>query len=110
MRLLLLLGACALWICCACGAASSQDFAGAAHAAAADDAFALLERALPPATAGLSAAVSQTRWWESRDLETRAAVLGGGWRSLRAAFGMSQTGSPELGWTALALAAGTASS
>ena len=100
---------CALMLCGACGAASAQDFAGATHAAATDDVFALLERALPSATPGLGAAVTQTRWWESRDLETRAAALCGGWHTLRASAGLSQTGAPELGWTALALAAGSAS-
>jgi hypothetical protein len=99
---------CALVLCAACGAAHAQDFAGAAHAAATDDAFALLEHALPSATAGLAAAVAQTRWWESSDLETRAAALCGSWRTLRASAGLSQTGVPELGWTALALAAGSA--
>jgi hypothetical protein len=95
-------------LCGAASAASSQDFAGAAHAAATDDAFALLERALPTAEPGLAAAVAQTRWWDSRDLETRAAAFSGGWRTLRASCGLSQTGAPELGWTALALAAGCA--
>jgi hypothetical protein len=98
----------ALLLCGAAGAASSQDFAGAAHAAASDDPFALLERALPPAAPGFTAAVAQTRWWDSRDLETRAAALSGGWRTLRGSLGVSQTGAPELGWTALALAAGCA--
>ena len=99
----------ALVLCCAAGAARSQDFAGAAHAAATDDAFALLERALPSAAPGLAAEVAHTRWWDSRELETRAAAVSGGWRTLRASFGVSQTGAPELGWTALALAAGGAS-
>jgi hypothetical protein len=44
-----------------------------------------------------------------RDLETRAAALCGGWHTLRGSFGVSQTGAPELGWTALALGAGSAS-
>ena len=99
---------CVLLLCGACGAANSQDFAGAAHAAAGDDAFALLERALPLAAPSVAAAVAHTRWWDSRDLETNAAAASGGWHTLRAAFGLSQTGAPELGWTTLALAAGAA--
>ena len=100
-----------LLFCAAGGRASSQDFAGAAPPSAGqDDAFASLERALPPAGRSLTAAVSHTQWWELRDLETRSAVIGAGWRSARTALGVSQTGSPELGWTALALSAGGAGS
>ena len=95
--------------CGAGGTAHSQDFAGAAHAAAGDDPFALLERALPQAGAEFDAAVASTRWWELRELETRAIAMRGAWRTLRVATGVSQTGTPELGWTALALAAGGAS-
>ena len=100
--------ACVLWLCSAAGAASSQDFAGAVPAAARDDAFTLLERALPPASRELAVAVAHTRWWDAHDLETRAVLVSGGWHSSRAALGLSQTGSPELGWTALGLAAGAA--
>ena len=100
----------ALLSCGAGGAANSQDFAGAAHAAAGDDGFALLERALPLAAPGMAAAVSHTRWWDARDLETNAAAASGSWHTLRTAFGLSQTGAPELGWTTLALGAGAATS
>ena len=95
-------------LCGAAGAASAQDFAGAAPAAAGDDAFALLERALPAAEPAFALEAGETRWWGLRELETRAVGGCGGWRTLRGAFGLSQTGSPELGWTALALGAGAA--
>ena len=90
------------------GRAHAQDFAGAMPVALAGDAFAALECALPPAAPSFTAAVSHTRWWELRELETRAAVIGAGWRGARAALGVSQTGEPELGWTALALSVGGA--
>lgn len=102
-----LLVACILCVAAA-GRAGSQDFAGAAPAAGADDVFAALERALPAAASSLAAAAAHTRWWELRELETRAAVIGAGWRGARAALGVSQTGAPELGWTSVALSAGGA--
>jgi len=87
---------------------AAQDFAGAAPPGGEDDALALLERALPPASASCSAAAAQTRWWDLPQLETRAIAAGVGWRSARASLGLSQTGEPELGWTTLALAVGGA--
>ncbi len=108
-RRLLATLATALVVGAAGGRANSQDFAGAAPPSPGQDgAFASLERALPPAGRSLTAAVSHTQWWELRDLETRSAAIGGGWRSARAALGVSQTGSPELGWTAIAMSAGGA--
>jgi hypothetical protein len=98
----------------AADSARGQDFAGAASPAldgeAFDGAFTLLEYALPPANPAFAAAAAHTRWWSSPELETRAAALGGAWRTLRASIGVSQTGVPELGWTALAGAAGRATS
>jgi hypothetical protein len=88
-------------------AARAQDFAGALPPAS-GGALELLERALPGGSTGVEAAAASTRWWGLRELETRAAALGGGWRGLRAAAGLSQTGAPELGWTTLGLAAGAA--
>jgi hypothetical protein len=70
----------------------------------------MLDRALPSATASIGALASQTRWWGLPDLETRSASVGGSFRSWRAALGLSQTGEPELGWTALAIGLGAASS
>jgi len=51
---------------------------------------------------------SSVSWYGLSDLTTRSIALGGGWRVLRAAAGLSQTGVPELGWTACALAFGIA--
>ncbi len=91
--------------------ASAQDFAGASPPAAVDDdAFASLERALPSASRAFTAAVSNTRWWDLDELETRSAVIATGWRGARAAMGLSQTGMPDLGWTTLGLSVGGAAS
>src|SRR5205823_2242052 len=47
-----------------------------------------------------------TRWFGLEALATRQIAVCGGWHGVRAAFGVSQTGEPELGWTALGAAAG----
>ena len=89
--------------------ARAQDFAGAAPGAFIDDPSAQLERALPSAAISFAAGVSQARWWGLPELETRAASASGGWRAWRASVGLSQTGEPELGWTAFGVAFGAAS-
>ena len=90
-------------------AAAAQDFAGASPAGSIRVPDGLLDRALPPAAASLGAAASQTRWWGLPGLETRAAAVSGSFHSWRAALGLSQTGEPEIGWTALGLGLGAAS-
>ena len=87
--------------------ARAQDFAGAAPAGA-PDVLALLEGALPTPLARVELAAASTRWWGLQELETRTLAAGAGWRALRVGAGLSQTGEPELGWTALALALGGA--
>jgi len=90
------------------GVAQAQDFASATHAGAGDEPCVTLERGLPAASSGFAASVAQTRWWNLSDLETRAAAVAAGWRSVRGAFGVSQTGAPEIGWTTMGVAAGAA--
>jgi len=90
-------------------AAAAQDFSGASPAGSTRAPDGLLDRALPPATASITAAASQTRWWGLPDLETRSLAVGGSFHSWRAALGLSQTGEPELGWTSLGLGFGAAS-
>jgi hypothetical protein len=97
----------ALALLATAASASAQDLAGASPAGA-FDLHDLLERALPSPRAGFSFAAASTRWWGLPELETRSLALGASWRSLRAGFGLSQTGVPEIGWTTLAFAAGTA--
>src|SRR5262249_1982120 len=94
---------------CAAASARAQDFAGAGSGAFPEGALVLLERALPPPEPGLSLGSSETRWWRLAELETRAVALGASWRTLRAALGLSQTGAPEVGWTAAGIAVGGAS-
>ena len=89
--------------------AAAQDFSGASPAGSARAPDGLLDRALPSATASISASASQTRWWGLPDLETRSVSMGGSFHSWRAALGLSQTGEPELGWTSLGLGFGAAS-
>jgi len=90
-------------------AAAAQDFRGASPPAADADAHSLLESGLPSPAIALAAAATQTRWWGLRGLETRAVSLSAGHRTWRVSLGLSQTGEPELGWTALALGVGSAS-
>ena len=90
-------------------AAAAQDFSGASPAGSTRAPDGLLDRALPSASATYSASVAQTRWWGLPDLETRSASLSGSFHAWRAAFGLSQTGEPELGWTALGIGLGAAS-
>ena len=90
-------------------AAAAQDFAGASRAGPVRDPHALLDRALPAADVALAAAAATTQWWNVPGLETRSVVVSGGVHAWRASLGVSQTGEPELGWTALGIAIGAAS-
>ncbi len=98
---------CVLACAATASAARAQDLAGAAPAGSLG-VFEMLERALPAEAPGVAAGAASTRWWGLRELETRALALGGGWRAVRVAVGLAQTGVPELGWTTLALVAGGA--
>jgi len=89
-------------------AAPAQDFASPAPPAAAVTPAAFLERGLPDRRAAFAAEALVTRWYEVPDLATRAVALAAGWRSVRAAAGISRTGEPELGWTTGAVALGVA--
>ena len=89
-------------------ASAAQDFAGASPPGSTRVPDGLLDRALPPASPALCAAVSQTRWWGLPGLETRAATASASFHTWRAALGLSQTGEPELGWTALGIGFGAA--
>src|SRR5262249_42852657 len=97
----------ALWLLLlAARAAAAQDFAGAAPPGSTRAPEGLLDKALPSATAAFAAAAAQTEWWDVPGLETRAIAVSGSHRAWRAALGLSQTGDPDLGWTALALGFG----
>jgi len=88
--------------------APAQDFAAPAPPGAAGSPAAFLERALPGPRPSLAAEALASHWYEVPGLTTRAAALAAGWRSIRAAAGISRTGDAELGWGAAALALGMA--
>lgn len=90
------------------GAARAQDFSFPAPVGPNNSALAFLERGLPPQATGLTADAAITRWYGLPELTTRALAVGVGWRSFRSSLGLSQTGDPELGWSAAGLALGAA--
>ena len=68
----------------------------------------VLEHGLPGPRAAFAAQAVESRWYEVPGLVTRALAIAAGWRSVRAAAGVSRTGDPELGWSAGAVALGVA--
>ena len=86
--------------------ASAQDFDLPAPAWPMSPVAAWFERALPPAVAAAVAEAGVIRWHGLDALATRAIAAGAGWRALRVGLGLSQTGEPDVGWTALASVAG----
>jgi hypothetical protein len=87
-------------------AALAQDFASPAPAVPSVSTLDFIERGLAPATPASALEFAATRWFGLDGLSTQAAALGVGWRSARAAAGISRTGDPMIGWTAAGLAAG----
>jgi hypothetical protein len=87
----------------------AQDFASALLPGPGASACAFIERGLPAGEAGAALEASFTRWFGLAALETRAAACAVGWRALRLAGGVSQTGDPGIGWSACGLACGAAS-
>jgi hypothetical protein len=88
--------------------ARAQDFVAPAPAWPPGPAAGVLERGLPSAVPGAAIEGATTRWHGLAALTTRALAGALGWRAVRVAAGLSQTGEPDVGWTALALAAGAA--
>ncbi len=88
--------------------ARAQDFSPPAPAGTPAGPLALIERGLPDTISGVRIEAATVRWFGLPDLATRALALGGGWRTVRGAVGISQTGDPELGWSAFGLALGVA--
>jgi hypothetical protein len=89
-----------------CGA---QDFAGPIVPGEPASPAAFLEHALPPARPAVAGEALASSWFAVPGLTTRALALAGGWRALRVAGGVSQSGDDDLGWSATALAAGVSS-
>lgn len=88
--------------------AIAQDFTGAMPPGPASSAGAFIESGLPQIGAGAALDASYTSWFGLPELETRAVACAGGWRLARVAAGFSQTGEPELGWSAVGFACGVA--
>jgi hypothetical protein len=87
-------------------AAAGQDFEAPCAGRAADGALRFLEAGVPTASATPSMAGLTIARFGVADLATRAVGAAGGLRAFRIAAGLSQTGDPELGWTALGVAVG----
>jgi len=104
LRAAALAGALAL----AAPAARAQDFEPAGPAGSARSASAFLDAALPPAGAGTRLELLGVTRYALPELATRAVAAAAGWRTLRIAAGLSQTGDEALGWTAVGAAAGVA--
>ncbi|MBI5710877.1 MAG: hypothetical protein HZC42_11320 [Candidatus Eisenbacteria bacterium] len=86
----------------------AQDFSAPAPAGSPAGPLAAIERGLADTSAWLRIEATTARWFGLPDLTTRALAAGGGWRAVRGALGISQTGDPELGWSAVGLALGAA--
>jgi hypothetical protein len=91
----------ALCSVCAATPARAQDFDLPAPAWPPGPAGPWLERGLPPPAPRPILAAGITRWHGLEALTTRALAAGAGWRALRGGIGLSQTGEPDVGWTAL---------
>ncbi len=88
--------------------AGAQDFLGVAPPGPVSAPGAFIESGLPGASAGSALDATYTSWFGLPELETRALAGGAGWRPVRVAAGVSQTGAPDLGWSAVGLAGGVA--
>jgi len=86
----------------------AQDFTSATPPGPASSAGAFIESGLPAIGVGSAFDASYTRWFGLPELETRAVSGAAGGRLVRVAAGFSQTGEPDLGWSAVGLACGVA--
>lgn len=91
-------------------AANAQDFESPEAGLTTETALTFLEWGMPPARARWTGDGLTIGRHSIPELTTRALAIGAGWRVLRGAVGLSQTGDPELGWTAGAAALGVSSS
>jgi hypothetical protein len=86
--------------------ASAQDFAGPSVPLGDRSALAFLEQGLPSQAAKPTFAVAGIHWHGLPELVTRSVGAGMGWRIARLAAGLSQTGSKDVGWSALGIGLG----
>jgi len=89
----------------AAAAAGAQDFSAAAPAGG-GSAMALLEQGLPAPGTASSIETAVVRWFDLPELTTRALAIGGAWRPMRWATGVSRTGGEPIGWSSAAIAIG----
>ena len=90
--------------------ASAQDFAGPEPAGPPAGPAGLLERGLAPVPGSASLEFAHISLTGTPELITRSLAVGGNFRGVAGAAGLSQTGDVALGWEALALACGAAGS
>ncbi len=102
--------ACLCRIALAASPAHAQDFERGGEAGAASGPAAFIAGARPPADGFASAEALGLSRFGLPEISTQAIAAGGGWHSLRAAAGFSQTGDAEIGWSAWGAALGVASS
>lgn len=88
--------------------ASAQDFGAPGPIMVNTGGFSLLEGGMPSTSTAWSFEALRTARHALSELTTRALATRGGYGPLRIAVGLSQTGDPEIGWTALGVALGTA--
>jgi hypothetical protein len=88
--------------------ANGQDFPATVPFAGPESTSEFLEHGLPPASRPWEISATGVRRFGLVELETRAISARAGWKSVRAAAGISQTGGPELGWWSCAAASGFA--
>jgi hypothetical protein len=88
--------------------ARAQDFESAGYGGTPATGLVFLDTGLPPeaSSAGFEA-VTASRFGLA-ELSTHALAAAGGWRSLRLAAGVAQTGDAEIGWSGFGAAAGAA--
>ena len=96
----------ALAVLASVSVAHAQDFASAAPPWPRGAAGPLLEDGLPRAGPLVALDATVTRWFGLHTLETRSLACAARFRSVIAAAGVSQTGGPEVGWTAAGFAIG----
>jgi hypothetical protein len=93
-----------------CGSAGAQDFTApiVGPPVGADVSGAWVETGVPPRAPGWAGEAFTIEWHGLPELTTRGLAAGGGFASARFAVAGSQTGTPELGWSALGGAVGFA--
>ena len=89
----------------AAAAAGAQDFS-AASPPGDGSAMVLIEQGLPAPDTRSSIETGVVRWFGLPELTTRALAIGGAWRPMRWATGVSRTGGDPIGWSSAALAIG----